>query len=116
MHQPTSLIFLNCCTRVKSPVNIYIRLNILQEGKFQSKHKNVALSVICDESYGHNHNGHEKLRGFCKNSKYYAKNSMQTGHLIRAAGCAFPHPREDMRRLGESGTNYEVRRTLVLKR
>lgn len=45
-----------------------------------------------------------------------AKDSMQTGHLIRTAGCAFPHPREDMRRLGESGTNNEVRRTVVLKR
>ena len=97
-------------------MNIYVRLNILQEGKFQSKHMNVALfnlyvmTVMATTTMAMK-NYEDPVR-----TRTNAKDSMQTGHLIRTAGCAFPHPREDMRRLGESGTNYEVRRTLVLKR
>ena len=97
-------------------MNIYVRLNILQEGKFQSKHMNVALfnlyvmTVMATTTMAMK-NYEDPVR-----TRTNAKDSMQTGHLIRTAGGAFPHPREDMRRLGESGTNYEVRRTLVLKR
>lgn len=97
-------------------MNIYVRLNILQEGKFQSKHMNVALfnlyvmTVMATTTMAMK-NYEDPVR-----TRTNAKDSMQTGHLIRTAGCAFPHPREDMRRLGESGTNNEVRRTLVLKR
>ena len=97
-------------------MNIYVRLNILQEGKFQSKHMNVALfnlyvmTVMATTTMAMK-NYEDPVR-----TRTNAKDSMQTGHLIRTAGCTFPHPREDMRRLGESGTNNEVRRTLVLKR
>ena len=97
-------------------MNIYVRLNILQEGKFQSKHMNVALfnlyvmTVMATTTMAMK-NYEDPVR-----TRTNAKDSMQTGHLIRTAGGAFPHPREDMRRLGESGTNNEVRRTLVLKR
>lgn len=91
-------------------MNIYVRLNILQEGKFQSKHMNVALfnlyvmTVMATTTMAMK-NYEDPVR-----TRTNAKDSMQTGHLIRTAGCAFPHPREDMRRLGESGTNNEVKR------